>query len=452
MKRPAAIALLLTTALAAEVVVVNDDGAWNWLQDERAVVMDDQLLVGSVALGGRDPARAGAVEVTSLQLSTGRVARSTLRREPEPALARRWADDHSCPALWIRPDGRIVAIYSLHAQDAVLFTRVGELRDGAMEWGPEQRLVTAPGSRVTFPTLVHLADENRGRGQTFAFFRGLENRLMPSWAVSDDAGESWSVAGMLIRWPGKATPYVKYAGDGRSTVHFAFSDGHRLDFNNAIFHGIYRDRQLWRSNGERVGPVEPGVRAAGDVTEVFRSNPDSVAMISDLELDAAGRPCLAYSVQLDTRPLRPRAVGADHRYRYARWNGQRWEDAEIAHAGTEVHAAPDDDCTGLAAIDPQDVGTVYISTNSHPVTGAPLVSRTDRKRHWEIFRGTAPQGARASWNWEAVTQDSTVDNLRPIVPRGAKGRSPVLWLRGTMRLPKDYALEVVAFLPDLKRP
>lgn len=451
MKRAAALCLLLTVSCAAEIVVVNDDGAWNWLQDERAVVVDDLLLVASVALGGRDAARCGAVEVTSVALATGKSARSTLRHDPAPELARRWADDHSCPALWVRPDGRIVAMYSLHAQEPLLYTRVGERRGGALAWGAEQRLATAAGSRLTFPHLEPLAAENSGRGRVFAFFRGLENRLMPSWAVSDDAGETWRVAGTLVQWPKKVTPYVKYAGDGRSTVHFAFSDGHRVDFNNAIFHGVYRDGQLWRSKGDRVAPAEQGVRSAADVTEVFRANPDSVAMISDLELDAAGRPCIAYSVQLDTRPQRPRAIGADHRYRYARWNGGRWEDAEIAHAGTETHAAPDDDCTGLIAIDPQDVGTVYISTNAHPVTGVPLVSRTDQKRHWEIFRGRAPQGERANWSWEAITQDSTADNLRPIVPRGVKGRSPVLWLRGTMRLPKESALEVVALLPDLTR-
>jgi hypothetical protein len=175
---------------------------------------------------------------------------------------------------------------------------------------------------------------------------------------------------------------------------------------------------------------------------VFRANADSVAMISDLELDRDGRPCVVYSVQMNTRPLRPRPVGADHRYRYARWTGNAWQDFELAHAGTETHDAPDDDCTGLGAIDPNDVDVVYISTNSDPVTGEPLVSRADRRRHWEIMRGRTHDGGR-SWTWEAITRDSTTDNLRPLVPPGSTRASPVVWLRGAMRMPKDSALEVV---------
>src|SRR5207244_2983615 len=126
--------------------------------------------------------------------------------------------------------------------------------------------------------------------------------------------------------------------------------------------------------------------------EIFRANADSVAMISDLALDGQGRPCVVYSVQMNTRPLRPRPIGADHRYRYARWDGERWRDREIAFAGTETHDAPDDDCTGLAALDPQDANVIYISTNADPVTGATLVSTADGKRHWELFRGATRDG------------------------------------------------------------
>lgn len=39
-----------------------------------------------------------------------------------------------------------------------------------------------------------------------------------------------------------------------------------------------------------------------------------------------------------------------------------------------------------------------------------------------------------------------MDNIRPIVPAGAEGPAPVVWLRGEMRMPKDSSLEVVALL------
>lgn len=63
------------------VVVLNDDGAWNWLQDERAVVAGHRLVVASVAMGCRDPSREGAVEVVSRDLRNGALACFTLHRE-----------------------------------------------------------------------------------------------------------------------------------------------------------------------------------------------------------------------------------------------------------------------------------------------------------------------------------------------------------------------------------
>ena len=57
-----ALVLLLAQALPAAAggpIVLNDDGGWCWFQDERALVVGDTLLVGSVASGRDDPERRG---------------------------------------------------------------------------------------------------------------------------------------------------------------------------------------------------------------------------------------------------------------------------------------------------------------------------------------------------------------------------------------------------------
>ena len=432
--------------LVGNVTVVNDDGAWNWLQDQRAVLVGEQLFVASVAMGHRDPTRAGDIDVTGFHLKSGKIGRFTLHHETAVERRQRWRDDHSCPALFVRPDGRLLALYALHGQEPNFYYRISRVPADVRAWSDEQVFATAPGSRVTFPSLVFLGDENEGRGRVFGFFRGLNNRGMPSLAHSDDSGETWSTNGVFVQLPTKVTPYVKYASDGRSTIHFAFTDGHRLDFNNGVYHAYIRAAQLWRSDGQRIGSLAKGITSLQEPTQIFRANPESVAMISDLEVDARGNPCVVYSVQMNTRPQRPRPVGADHRYRYARWNGTSWRDAEIAFAGTETHDAPDDDCTGLAAIDPQNVNIVYVSTNADPRSGAPLISQADGKRHWEIFKGTTMDDG-ANWRWTPLTRDSRADNLRPIVPASGAGFSPVVWLRGAMRMPKDSALEVVTLTP-----
>src|SRR5436309_8180776 len=74
----------------------------------------------------------------------------------------------------------------------------------------------------------------------------------------------------------------------------------------------------------------------------------------------------------------------------------------------------------------------YISTDAEPVTGKPLVSAADGQRHHELYRGTTPDSG-ATWRWEPITANSTVDNLRPIVPRWHDSRTALVWMRGTYK-------------------
>lgn len=151
-------------------------------------------------------------------------------------------------------------------------------------------------------------------------------------------------------------------------------------------------------------------------------------------------------MQKDARCLPPgdQESGRDHRYRYATWDGMQWRDFEMAFAGTRLYAK-EDDYTGLACIDPDDVSTVFASVNVHPVTEEPLISRADGQRHYEIFKGVTSDHGR-TWAWTPVTANSSIDNLRPIVPQWNEDSTVVLWLRGTMRTFTDYDLSPVALM------
>ena len=45
------------------IVTFNDDGAWSWFEDERAIVDNGKLIIGSVAAGTDDQSRKGDIEV-----------------------------------------------------------------------------------------------------------------------------------------------------------------------------------------------------------------------------------------------------------------------------------------------------------------------------------------------------------------------------------------------------
>jgi hypothetical protein len=170
--------------------------------------------------------------------------------------------------------------------------------------------------------------------------------------------------------------------------------------------------------------------ASWDLTKVFQGDPDNVAWTVDIELDGQARPYIAFSVQKDGRGLPPRQGGMDLRYYYGRWDGSQWHVQEMAYAGTRLYPF-EDDYSGLVALDPQDPNTVFISTNADPATGRPLISAADGQRHYEIFRGEIRQLTDdAHWRWQPITANSTVDNLRPLVPKWKDKRTALVWMRG----------------------
>lgn len=423
-------------------IVLNDDGGWCWFQDERALVVKDRLVFGSVAAGRADASRRGMVEATSVDLATGTSTRFRLSATPVEKAER--YDDHDTPAFVLRGDGRLVAVWAGHGYDNRILSRVSRRPGDATAWSDERAFVPSPSSSVTYSNLHRLAGE---RGRIYDFFRGLDNRFKPSVAWSDDEGESWKTGGVVIDVPAafRHRPYVKYASDGRDTVHLAYTEGHPRNFDNSLYHAFYRKGTLHRSDGSAIRPLGEGLRDPVEGTRIFQGDARNVAWVTDLELDAQGRPFVAYSVQKDSAGLPPGQGGADHRYRLARWTGTQWDDREIAFAGSRLYPN-EDDYTGGIALVPGDPSRVYISTDADPSTGAPLVSAADGKRHWEIFRG-ATTGGGPTWRWQAVTRDSTADNLRPIVPRTEGGDALLLWLRGRYRSYTDYDLEVVGLLP-----
>ena len=283
-------------APAAEAVVLNDDGGWCWFQDERAIVVGDRLVLGTVAAGRRDAARRGVVEVTGVDLVTGAVTRSRLSTTPVEQDGR--YDDHDAPAFAVRADGRLLAVWAGHHFDNRILSRVSTRPGDPSAWGAEQAFVPSPPSRITYSNLHRLAAE---RGRIYDFFRGLDDRFKPSVAWSDDDGETWTNAGVVIDVPAavRRRPYVKYASDGRGTIHLAYTEGHPRDFDNSIYHVAYREGHLRRSDGTSIRSLAEGLRDPLEGTRVFAGDAANVAWVVDLELDSRGRPFVAYSVDPD---------------------------------------------------------------------------------------------------------------------------------------------------------
>ena len=359
------------------LVRLNDNGAWSWFMDPRAIIDEGKLIAGSVRAVGSNQAnesdpRWGNVEVSVYELATGRVATTVLHPHLEQ-------DDHDAPAFLIRRDGSYLAVYSKHAVERRMYYRISEPHN-PLAWGPAAVIETPgenaarAGNNDTYANLFRMPD-----GRVFNFFRGF---------------------------------------------------GH--DYDNSLYHGYLQGDTIHHSNGAVVGTLNTTTEkkiATWELTKVFQGTPDDVAWMADIELDRDAHPYVLFSTQIDGRGLPRGQGGMDLRYHYARWDGTSWHTEEIAQAGRRLYAG-EDDYSGLGALDPKNPNVMYISTDAAPVSGDPLVSHADRKRHYELFRGQ--RDARlGKWTWAPFTRNSTADNLRPVIPAWNDPRTALVWMRGT---------------------
>jgi BNR repeat-containing family member len=420
----------LPVASGAEPLLINDNGGWSWFEDERAVVDLDRctLLVSSVASasGSGGEERDGNIELVSHDLVSATTMRSTLYLGPS-------GNDHNSAALYVRRDGRYVAMYSLHDTDTLTRWRVSRRPGDAREWGPERYFDHR--ARTTYSNIYAVPDDDR----LYAFVRAADRD--PHFLVSDDDGSSWTAGGRLLTSPGR--PYLRYASDGAGRIHLIATDGQPSgnELVTGIYHGVLANGQLLRSDGVLADSdvFDDDAPISNQLTQVFAASDRLRPWPIDVQLDASGNPRTVFSVRVPGA-----SAESDRRfYYYGRFDGSTWHVHRMAYAGSALSVAHRD-YTGLAAIDPREPSRVYVSTDVDPGTGVPLISGRDQRRHFEIFAGVTDDGG-ATWAWSPFTADSTVDNIRPIVPESETGMA-VLWLRGTYRDYKRYDLDVVGVL------
>jgi hypothetical protein len=320
-------------------------------------------------------------------------------------------------------------VYTKHAVERKIYYRFSQPGNPAV-WS-NARVFETPGSdkqfagdNATYSNLFRMTG-----GRIYNFFRGFSHD--PNYMFSDDGGETWTYGGRLLRGRDGYSPYLKYAFDNDRTLHFIATEDHPRNFDNSIYHGCLREGVIHHSDGRAITKLSATTEAplaSWDLTKVFQGDPDNVAWTVDIELDEQRRPYIAFSVQKDGRGLPPRQGGMDLRYYYGRWDGRAWHVHEMAYAGTRLYPF-EDDYSGLVALHPHDPNTVFISTDADPETGNPLTSAADGKRHYELFRGETSDGGKR-WRWQPITANSTVDNLRPLVPKWNDPRTALVWMRG----------------------
>jgi len=452
-----------------KLLIVNANAGWCWFQDERVMVdgeTGDVFLASVANIAGTAGARRDAdIEVTRFDPDTGKALTVAVGNIPTHG----HGDDHNCAALWQRPDGRILAVYTGHNYGSggnggetrpETFYRLSSRPHDSADWGEERRFSwplvdpLADGrNAVTYSNLIHLSGEGGDKGRLYNIARA--SGAVWQMATSDDWGETWTYRGILTLPPrgGRAysNGYMKFAGNGLDRIDFITTEAHPRDYNNGLYHGFIRDGKTYNAQGKAVGGElysleAPRPESFTPVFEPREVSPDSPhhAWGIDLGRDASGKLFALFSTrygvgQAPVHSAIDQPGNDDHRLFFGRLEGGNWETTELAEMGCGLWDK-EEDYTGLAAVDPVDARTVFVSTPIDPRDGHALA-------HHEIFTGRRGEALR-DWTWSPLTENSEADQLRPRFARCPDGRSFLFWLRGEYTSQHRYNHEMVALRVD----
>ncbi|MDZ7288795.1 MAG: BNR-4 repeat-containing protein [candidate division KSB1 bacterium] len=417
--------------VSGNLIQFNDNGAWCWYQDERAVVdvAQGKLIIGSDASGSGvgGSSRNGNIEAVIFDLQTGLTHRFTLMKAG--------CDDHNAPAFLVRPDGKYLAMYAQH-YDTVSRYRI---YDGG-QWSAEKQFDwnSIPGGTdfsTTYSNLFYLSAERK----IYNFVRCYARS--PNMMVSTNQGDTWTYGGLLTQ-PDQSIGYVngyfKYSSNGVDRIDFVGTEHHPRDYNTSIYHGYIKNGQSFKSDGTLMDSVITDKTAPKPAafTRVFAANTvvNNITMTRcwtiDLQTYADGTVATIFKARANDSET-------DHRFFYARYDGSKWTSTYLGKAGSKMYSS-EQDYVGLGALHPNDPNTIYISTPFDPRDDSNLTVR-------EIFKGvTTDHGA--TWSWTPITRKSVRDNFRPIVPAWDNNNTALLWWRGTYTSAQNFNAAVVGIL------
>ncbi|WP_419212160.1 Ig-like domain-containing protein [Maribacter sp. X9] len=407
-------------------------GAWNWSMDERAVFHNGYLFVGYALSDGR-------VGITRYNPITNEKSESIISTTNSQQ-----RDDHVAPSITILSDGRLLAMHTRHLGHE-FFYRISNNttpRNNG-DWGPEIKWDL--NTTNLFSNTYALSNENNS---VYNFYRGINDN--PTVSISRDDAATWEDPIQLIRTTGDGLqrPYPKFATDGLSRIDFTYTDGHPRITSNSIYHLYYENGSFYRSNGSFFKsfqnlPIQHDNGERGTVVYQFSTSPwqngqnandyipNAPAWTWDMAYQADGKPVTVFQASLDssTEPNNFRATRIF--YYYARWTGTTWQKRMIAKAGRSLYDK-EMDYSGGIAIDPDNPNVVYISTNAQDPfdlrwEGTDIALNTNER--YEIWKGITNDNG-LTFSWEPITQNSSVDNLRPIVPKNHGQDQHAIWFRG----------------------
>jgi hypothetical protein len=406
------ILLFQSLTFGQSIKTLTEDGAWCWFSDPRAIYTKGntpQVLAGWVS-------KDGSIVSASLNLQTEQIQTKVLYPRLE-------VDDHDNPAFLQLPDQRILSMYTLHGgrkdykgvlqNTTTIGTDIGSFEDPIL-FKPRTEALVEEYQRETYTYANPMMLSKEGN-KIYCFGRWIGYK--PNMITSTDAGKTWSDPKVVItskKMDINNRPYVKYFSDGKSKIHLIFTDGHpAVEPLNSVYYCYYENQAFWRADGSKICNIDALPFHPEDASVIYKATPETgKAWIFDVVTDAKQQPVVAYTrYPNDTT----------HQYYYARYARGEWQHAQIIMAGKWF---PQDipgkrqrelNYSGGLTIDPVNPSVVYFS---HQID-----------KRFEISKGETKDGGK-SWMITPITRGSTLDNVRPLVPRYRSKKDPLvlMWM------------------------
>lgn len=383
---------------------ITQDGAWCWFSDPRAIYVDDKMIGGFVD-------KEGSIWAFSYDPATQEKKQYKLHDKLD-------YDDHANPSVMQLPDKRVVIFFSAHGgtKNSPIYYAVSRRPADITAWEEirsiEPKMEGNLGVCYTNPAMLS-AENNR----TYIFFRG--RNFKPTFVYSDDL-KTWSDPTTFVvndtAFGSYGRPYMKVTTNHKDKIFFAFTDAHPRDrATNSIYFMMYKDGKLLQADGQVISDDLQKAVSPSMADKVYDASISfDKAWIWDVAFDKDENPVIVYA--------RFGRMNGEHSYWYARWNGKKWENHLITKAGQWFQRAdyvkekPEYECnySGGVYLDHEDPRIVY---TSRPINDV-----------FEIEKWTFT-GGKEKWATEAITRQSSRDNVRPFVVRNHQGDQPsVLWM------------------------
>jgi len=316
-------------------------------------------------------------------------------------------DDHNAPSITRLANGKLLAVYTRHAQDHLVRYRISSEPDSIASWGPEH------GIHSNWVTYSQAWVDSGGR--VHLFYRTTSQ----SWAhrFSDDDAVTWSNEKLFIATVG-GHPYIATMPDPANpdVVRLAVA-AHPI---NASDHNIYY-AEIDLESGD-IGP--PGAEAATNLYDasapvtpaafetVFDSPSQGGVLTRMLDLGAGAAPQILFATFTGTD---------DAQYREARRGNGEWIISdEIAPAGPPIEnpVGANYYFAGMAATADND--ELYLARRDSSTADWPL------ERYRRVGGAWVLDEVLMRGDWRLYSEV-----FRPMTPYQAGTQVPVIALRGS---------------------